>query len=89
MRVEIPYGILVSDASCRGATHVLLDPCPSHPPEVYIVFPEAGMARRYEKWNVILRGMLLKGDCSLPLLRVSRIGPSTEAFSCAAPAKER
>jgi hypothetical protein len=89
LRVEIPYGFLVSDASCPGASHVLLDPCSPHAAEVYVVFPESGQARRYEGKNVFLRGEIVQGGCSLPLLRVSRIAPSTEAFTCQAPAEAR
>ncbi|HZE89700.1 MAG TPA: hypothetical protein VE404_09135 [Verrucomicrobiae bacterium] len=80
--VEIPYGILIHDDSCPGATHALLDPCAPHPIEVYVRFPADQNLREFEGTNVILRGSLHGGGCARLVLKASSIGPSTEPFVC-------
>ena len=82
VRVEIPYGTLVSDAACAGATHVLLDPCSPHQPEVYVVFPDFKNVRRFEGRNVILRGIVNKGPCGLLLLHANDVAVSSILPQC-------
>jgi len=82
VRVEIPYGTLASDSSCAGATHVLLDPCAPHPPEVYVVFPDFKNVRRFEGRNVILRGIVSKGPCGLLLLHANDVAVSSILPQC-------
>ncbi|MBI3448186.1 MAG: hypothetical protein HY049_04615 [Acidobacteria bacterium] len=83
--VEIPYGILIHDESCPGATHALLDPCAPHPIEVYIRFPADQNLKALEGKNVILRGSLHESDCARLVLKASSVGPSTEPFICNKP----
>jgi hypothetical protein len=82
VRVEIPYGTLVSERTCAGATHVLLDPCAPHQQEVFVVFPDFKDVRRFEGKNVILRGIVSRGPCGLLLLHANEVAVSPILPQC-------
>jgi len=83
-KVDIPFGILVSDVSCSEAMHALRDVCTGMP-NLYVVFPKGKNVEQFENRNVTLRGTLELTICSLPLLRATRIAESNELPPCPFP----
>ena len=85
-KIDIPFGFLMPDASCPGATHVLLHPCPPNPPEFYLVFPQGKNVDRFLGRNVTARGTIdTTASCSVPLVRATRIAETLIVPDCPAP----
>jgi hypothetical protein len=85
-KVDIPFGYLMPDTSCPGATHVLLHPCPPNSPQVYVVFQQGKDVDRFLGRNVTIRGMIdPKATCSAPLVRATKIAESLIVPDCPAP----
>ena len=81
-KVEITLGILVQDTTCPKAQHALAAFCPYLDngivlPQIYLDFAGNKNVDRWVGHNVRLRGTMEFTDCSLPLLHVTNIGPST------------
>lgn len=80
---EIPFGYLMRDISCSGATHVLLNPCPPNAPMFYLAVPERLDADLLLGQNVQVRGTQdPSSPCPQPLVRVVKIEPSDVLPPC-------
>ena len=85
-KIEIPFGYLMPDTSCPGATHVLLHPCPPNSPEAYLVFPQGKNVDRFLGRNVTVRGTIdTTASCSRPLVRATRIAETSNVPPCPPP----
>jgi hypothetical protein len=84
-KLDIPFGTLLSDASCPLAKHVLLAPCPPNAPVLYVDFPQGKNVDRYVGQNVSTRGTVEFTTCTLPLLHASRIVLTDVLPDCPAP----
>ena len=85
-KIDIPFGFLMPDTSCPGATHVLLNPCPPNLPTFYVVFQQGKKVDRFLGQNVAVRGTIdPNASCSAPLVRVTRIVESLVVPPCPPP----
>lgn len=66
-------GILLEDSTCPPATHVLLDPCPGHARQTYLVFNRMKGIKRFLGDIVNVNGPIESSVCGLPLLDVRKI----------------
>ena len=82
-KVEIE-GILMSDASCPVATHLLLNRC-TRAPALYVVFPQGKNVARFEGQIVSVRGTMEFTSCTLPLLHAATIAQPKVPIPCPPP----
>jgi hypothetical protein len=68
-------GVLVSDATCPLATHMLLNPC-TKAPALYVVFQPNKNVDRFVGYIVSVRGTVEFTSCALPVLHATRIARS-------------
>jgi hypothetical protein len=74
-------GYIAEDATCPGATHVLIAPC-LHTKQQYLAFHMKGI-KKYLQGTVVLQGPIDTTTCSLPLIDVRRIHEGPTAPPCA------
>ena len=77
-------GILLRDASCSLATHMLLNPC-TKAPSLYVVFPQGKNVARFEGYIVSMRGTVEFTTCTLPLLHATTVARPKLLLPCPPP----
>jgi hypothetical protein len=77
-------GVLVRDATCPLATHLLLNPC-TKAPALYVAFQPNKNVDRFEGYIVSVRGTTEFTSCALPLLDATRIARYDLLIPCPPP----